>query len=171
MDKSRDLANRYFTVLFEKYLYPLYTMGFQSESHLPETSEMPLKLIFRGPFVIEIDRDYRCDTFMSCSPIDPTDVRKEMITLHQLIFTFSGKKENLLPYFHNIGCYYLDYEKNIEFIAERFFHYYDQISFYMKKENMPTLQAMLSNDYIDLLIAIGMLPHDYKEDNEATAPA
>ncbi len=162
MSKSRDLANRYFIALFEKNLYPLYTMGFQSETHLPETIEEPLKLIFRGPFIVEIERVFPCDTFMSCSPIDPTDVRKEMITLHQLIFTFSEKKENLLPFFHNVGFYYLDYEKNIEFIAERFFHYYDQISFYMKKENMPTLQAMLKKDEVGFFIAIGLYPPDYK---------
>lgn len=160
--RFKDLNNRYLIALFEKHLYPLYAMGFHSESHLPETRDIPLKLIFIGPFEIEVSRNYRCDTFMSIYPISPNTVKKTEFCLHQLVFTFSDKKENLLPIFHNIGCYYPEYEENISIIAERFFHYYDQICYYMKEENLPTLQTMLSNDEIDFYIAIGFYSPDNK---------
>lgn len=156
-----DLDNKYLLTVFEKHLCPLVNKGFQSHKIFPETYDQSLKLIYKGSFDIEVVRDFPCNTYINLSPKKFIGLRENKIVLSHLIYTLSGRKEYIGEFFQEIGCYYPNYEENIQKICECFFAYFDEMQEVLRQENYPEIKAKLKADEVDYLKKTGFYPPDY----------
>lgn len=156
-----DLDNKYLLAVFEKHLCPLVNKGFQSHTFFPETYDQPLKLIYTGSFNLEVVRDFPCNTYINLSPRYLAGLREANILLSQLIYTLSGHQKYIGNYFQEIGCYYLDYENNIQKICECFFVFFDEVQEVLRQENYPNFKVRLKADEVGFLKKTGFYPPDY----------
>ena len=166
MENYDDLDNKYLIAVFKKHLYRLESKGFRSKEYLPIDNKMSLKLAYSGPLIIEIVREFRCNVYMDISPINLKE-REETFTLSQLVFTLSNRREYLGDIFNNIGCYYLDYEENIQKICDSLFKYYESIVDNLRPENLATLKKKLEKDEVQYLIRSRVYPPGYDPNRES----